>query len=178
MYVVRFPYTRGSLQRPASLTQLLAYLFNPKQDTKGPNHRGRLAGPPWGCRVIQRASPFGDEGQVQVAARDLAQQFFHHIHEGVKHRRRPYRVYVHLSIGFPLDYAPRPCERGRVPARTLRNRPTIFGLQQPGKSSNPWESTSICPISSSCTTTAIIFMLTLSWLCTPSPPMLLVYTGD
>ena len=120
MYFCRFQYKRRSLQRPASLTQLLAYLLNPKQDSEGPNHRVRLAGPPWGARVIQRASPFGDAAQVQIAARDLAQQFFDHIHAGVIDRQRPYRVYVHLAIGFPLEFKPRRSER---PSVAFRNSP-------------------------------------------------------
>jgi len=35
MYFCRFQYKRRSLQRPASLTQLLAYLLNPKQVRHG-----------------------------------------------------------------------------------------------------------------------------------------------
>jgi hypothetical protein len=120
MYICRFPYKRRSLQRPASLTQLLAYLLNPKQETAGPNHKVRLAGPPWGARVIQRASPFGDSAQVKVAARDLAQQFFDHIHQGVKDRQRPYRVYLHMAIGFPLDFEPRAPVR---PVGAFKNSP-------------------------------------------------------
>lgn len=128
MYVIRFPYRRHSLQRPASLTQLIAYLLNPKQDIQGSNHQVRLAGPPWGFRLIQRASPFGTEEQVFTAARDLSHQFFEHIHLGVKDRRRPYRVYVHLAIGFPLDFKPRQPAKGPENRRRLPESPYFFWL--------------------------------------------------
>jgi hypothetical protein len=32
----------------------------------------------------------------------------------VRDRQRPYRVYLHLAIGFPLDFKPRPPERAGV----------------------------------------------------------------
>lgn len=108
MFCLRLHYKRRSLQRRAHLTSLIAYLLDPKQDRGGPNHRVRLAGPPWAARLVQRASPFGGREGTQAAARDLVHQFFDHIHAGIADRCRPYRVYMHLVIGFPLNYAPRP----------------------------------------------------------------------
>lgn len=102
MLIKIFPYRRIDPQRPGQLAGLVRYILADRGGNEEKNILNRLAGPTFTQRIIQRVIPYDSE--YQVAATDIANQFFELIRSGCIDRDLPHQVFAHVVVSFSPAY--------------------------------------------------------------------------